>query len=138
MDRDASPGVALTRALIRRPSVTPADAGALDVLQARLQDSRVQRPIACPFPKPARPTSTISTPASATARPSCCSPAIPMWCRPAMRRNGGVDPFTGEIVDGEIMGRGAADMKGGIAAFAAAAFARIARNGAPQRARSAF
>ncbi len=41
-----------------------------------------------------------------------------------------VDPFAGEIIDGEIFGRGAADMKGGIAAFAAAAIACIEKHGA--------
>jgi succinyl-diaminopimelate desuccinylase len=34
---EQSIGVELTRDLIRRPSVTPADAGALDVLEARLE-----------------------------------------------------------------------------------------------------
>ena len=33
----SSTAVALTRDLIRRPSVTPADAGALDVLEQRLK-----------------------------------------------------------------------------------------------------
>ena len=38
----SSTAVALTRDLIRRPSVTPADAGALDVLEQRL---RVAEPV---------------------------------------------------------------------------------------------
>ena len=36
MAEETSASVALTRDLIRRPSVTPADAGALDILQKRL------------------------------------------------------------------------------------------------------
>lgn len=38
------------------------------------------------------------------------------------------DPFGGEIVDGRLYGRGASDMKGGVAAFVAAAYA-AAKNG---------
>jgi succinyl-diaminopimelate desuccinylase len=44
-----------------------------------------------------------------------------------------VDPFAGEIIDGELYGRGAADMKGGIAAFAAAAIAYLEQHGAPEK-----
>ena len=40
-----------------------------------------------------------------------------------------VDPFGAEIVDGYLYGRGAADMKGAIAAFAAAAADFLARRG---------
>src|ERR1700734_4554228 len=37
------------------------------------------------------------------------------------------DPFSGEIADGELWGRGACDMKGGVAASVAAALRFIAR-----------
>ncbi len=40
-----------------------------------------------------------------------------------------VDPFGGEVIDGHVYGRGAADMKGGIAAFAAAASAFLEKRG---------
>ena len=39
------------------------------------------------------------------------------------------DPFAAELADGAIWGRGTADMKGGVAAFAAAACAYAARHG---------
>ncbi|MGQ0444942.1 MAG: succinyl-diaminopimelate desuccinylase, partial [Beijerinckiaceae bacterium] len=39
------------------------------------------------------------------------------------------DPFSGEVADGAIFGRGAADMKSGVAAFAAAAIDYTARHG---------
>ena len=51
----------------------------------------------------------------------CALPAIPTWCRRAMRRAWTRPPFGGEIVDGVLYGRGAADMKGGVACFLAAA-----------------
>jgi len=41
-------------------------------------------------------------------------------------------PFSGAIADGKLYGRGATDMKGAIAAFAAAAFDYIAANGKPK------
>ncbi|MBE7213349.1 MAG: M20/M25/M40 family metallo-hydrolase, partial [Gluconacetobacter diazotrophicus] len=40
-----------------------------------------------------------------------------------------VEPFAGELVAGVVYGRGACDMKGGIAAFVSAVAARIDRDG---------
>src|SRR5690606_5585140 len=40
-----------------------------------------------------------------------------------------VDPFAAEIVDGMLVGRGAADMKGAVACFAAAAARFLAKRG---------
>ena len=40
-------------------------------------------------------------------------------------------PFSAEIADGELFGRGAVDMKGGIACFAAAVARHIEKHGAP-------
>ncbi len=72
--------VALTQALIRCPSVTPADAGALDVVAERLAGS------ASPctgWHSTARPT---CSPGAARPGRICASPAIPTWCRPATPR----------------------------------------------------
>ena len=44
-------------------------------------------------------------------------------------------PFGAEIADGEMFGRGAVDMKGGIACFVAAVARHIAAKGALRRAR---
>jgi succinyl-diaminopimelate desuccinylase len=127
-----SPGVALTRDLIRRPSVTPADAGALDILQARLE--------AVGFATHRLPFSESGTPDidNLYARIGDSAPFLLFAGHtdvvpPGDAAKWSVDPFAGEIVDGELIGRGAADMKGGIAAFAAAAFAFLAKHGAPKK-----
>ena len=132
MDRDASPGVALTRALIRRPSVTPADAGALDVLQARL-DAAGFRTHRLPFSEAGTPDIDNLYARIGDSAPFLLFAGHTDVVPPGDTQKWRVDPFSGEIVDGEIIGRGAADMKGGIAAFAAAAFAWIASNGAPTK-----
>ena len=48
-------------------------------------------------------------------------PAIPTWCRPAAKPGWTHAPFSGVVRDGVLYGRGACDMKGGIAAFVAGA-----------------
>jgi succinyl-diaminopimelate desuccinylase len=132
MDDDASPGVELTRALIRRPSVTPADAGALDLLQTRLQDAgfKTHR---LPFSEAGTPDIDNLYARIGDSAPFLLFAGHTDVVPPGDAQKWRVDPFSGEIIDGEIFGRGAADMKGGIAAFAAAALAWIARNGAPKK-----
>ncbi|MBI1418818.1 MAG: succinyl-diaminopimelate desuccinylase [Limimaricola sp.] len=109
--------VALTAALVRCPSVTPAEGGALVLLEKLLSDagftcSRVDR--------------------------GGVSNLFARWGRKGANRSFGfnghvdvvpvgdakawsVDPFGGEIRDGFLWGRGATDMKSGVAAFVAAA-----------------
>jgi succinyl-diaminopimelate desuccinylase len=124
---DLSPGVALARDLIRKASVTPADAGALDVLQQRLEAAG----FACrrlPFSEPGTPDIDNLYARIGTGAPYLLFAGhtdVAPSGDPAKWR---ADPFAGEILDGELFGRGAADMKGGIAAFAAAALAYVAQN----------
>jgi succinyl-diaminopimelate desuccinylase len=146
---ETSPGVALTRLLIQRPSVTPADAGALDILETRLR--------AAGFTTRRLPFSEAGTPDidNLYARIGDSAPfllfaghtdVVPPGDSAKWRVDPfageiidgeifgrGVDPFAGEIIDGEIFGRGAADMKGGIAAFAAAACTYVEQRGAPKK-----
>ena len=65
------------------------------------------------------------------------SPAIPMSCRRATPPPGASIPSRGEIERRPLYGRGAADMKGAIACFAAAAARFLAERGAISTARSA-
>src|SRR3954447_22433360 len=112
--------VALTRELIRKPSVTPADAGAMDVVERTLADLG----FAC-----RRMRFGEIKPLCArwgTASPNLCfaghTDVVPVG-DPAAWSQGA---FDAAVVDGVLIGRGAADMKSAIAAFAAAAARAIA------------
>ena len=105
--------VSLAQALIRCNSVTPADGGAQDVLAAALEPLgfAVWR---LPFG---------STP-NLFARRGSGSPHLCFAGHTDVVPPGdaawSADPFGAEIKDGAIIGRGACDMKGAIAAFVAA------------------
>jgi len=112
--------LALTRELIRCNSVTPADGGAQDVLARVLagQGFTVHR---LRFGEaPDGPVDNLfatigeGTPHFAFAGHTDVVP-------PGDAADWSSDPFGGEIVDGRLVGRGAADMKSAIAAFVAAA-----------------
>ncbi len=75
-----------------------------------------------------------------TEAPHLCSPAIPTSCRPATKRPGRIRRSPATIADGMLYGRGAVDMKGGIACAVAAVLDHLAANGGKPdaRARSRF
>jgi succinyl-diaminopimelate desuccinylase len=112
--------VELTRDLIRRPSVTPADAGAMDVLQQALAGLG----FACRRMRFGEIENLYAR--YGTARPNLCfaghTDVVPVGDGAAWTQ----DPFAAEVVDGVLVGRGAVDMKSAIAAFAAAAAQAIA------------
>jgi succinyl-diaminopimelate desuccinylase len=109
--------VALTAELIRCPSVTPADAGSLAVLERVLSGAgfdcmRVDRGgIANLFARWGRKGANRSFGFNGH------TDVVPVGDAAAWTH----DPFGGEIVGGWLWGRGATDMKSGVAAFAAAA-----------------
>ena len=120
--------VELTRALIRRPSVTPKDEGALGVLEAALKPLG----FAChrlPFSEAGTPDVDNLYARFGSGAPHFCfaghSDVVPVGDRAGWT----LDPFGAEIVDGQVFGRGASDMKGAIAAFAAAAERFLGRRG---------
>ena len=106
--------VALAQALIRRPSVTPADAGAMDVLQTALEGIG----FVCRRMKFGEIENLYAR--RGLQGPNLCfaghTDVVPVGDAEAWT-NG---PFDGTIKDGVLYGRGAADMKGAVAAFAAA------------------
>jgi succinyl-diaminopimelate desuccinylase len=106
--------VALAQALIRRPSVTPADEGAMDVLQRELEALG----FACRRMKFGEIENLYAR--RGTARPNLCfaghTDVVPVGDEAAWASG----PFEAEIRDGVLHGRGAVDMKSAIAAFVAA------------------
>ena len=104
--------LALAQALIRRPSVTPKDAGALDILEAVLKELG--------FATHRLPFGDVD---NLYAR---LGEGAPHFCFAGhtdvvpVGEGWKADPFAAEVRDGMLYGRGAADMKSAIAAFVAA------------------
>jgi succinyl-diaminopimelate desuccinylase len=120
----------LARALIRCPSITPVQGGALDLLQSVLQDLG----FTChrlPFAEEGAPEVDNLYARLGSGGPHLCyaghSDVVPVG-DPA---DWSVDPFAAEVRDGKLIGRGAVDMKGAIAAFVAAVAAYL-KDGLPK------
>ena len=117
--------VALAQALIRCKSVTPDGGWRIDVAGELLEPAG--------FTCHRLTMRDADTPdvenlyaRLGTGPRTCASPAIRMWCRRATRRAWTKPPFGAEIAGGMLYGRGAVDMKGGIACFLAAALDYLA------------
>jgi succinyl-diaminopimelate desuccinylase len=111
--------LALAQALIRCPSVTPADAGALDVLESVLKGLgfRTER---LPFEDAEAERVDNLYARLGESAPHFCYAGHTDVVPEGNRAEWAVDPFAGEVRDGVLYGRGAADMKGAIACFVAA------------------
>jgi succinyl-diaminopimelate desuccinylase len=111
--------VELTRALVRRKSVTPRDDGALDVLEKALKGLgfSVTR---LPFGEGDGRIDNLYA-RIGTSAPNFCFAGHTDVVPPGDEKRWSADPFAAEVRSGVLMGRGTADMKGAIAAFAAAA-----------------
>ena len=124
---DPSDPVALTQALLRCQSVTPADDGALGVVEAALNGLGLK----ChrmTFTEPGTPDIDNVYARRGTSGPNLCfaghTDVVPAgdlaaWSHP---------PFTAAIGDGVLYGRGVSDMKGGVACFIAAVSRVLAAN----------
>src|SRR5579863_6594483 len=112
----------IARALIRFRSVTPADEGALAYVRALLEPAG----FVC---EPMR----FGEVENLWARFGTASPCLAFAGHTDVVPPGDVarwshDPFGGDVAEGRVWGRGAADMKGGVAASLAAAL-RFAASG---------
>ncbi len=112
--------------LIRKPSVTPADLGALDIVQQALQSLgfSVKR---YKFEDIDNLYARLGT-----ASPNFCFAGHTDVVPTGDVTKWSVDPFEAALKDGVLIGRGAADMKGGIAAFVAATARYLNANGPPK------
>ena len=120
--------VALSEALIRRPSVTPLDEGALGVLEEHL----VPLDFSChrlKFTEEGTPDVDNLYARFGKGGPNLCFAGHTDVVPPGDLSNWASNPFQPEIRDGRLYGRGAADMKCAIAAFVAAASRVVAMFG---------
>lgn len=120
--------VTLAAELIRCPSVTPKDEGALDILAKALE----RLGFACTkleFSEPGTdPILNLYARLGTQGRNFCFAghtDVVP----PGRLESWSVDPFAGSLIDGVLYGRGAADMKGAIACFVAAVARFLAARG---------
>ena len=122
MKKDASSTVDLARELIQRRSLTPDDAGCQDIFERRLsaRDFHIER---MPFGEVSNLWARHGTdkPLLCFAGHTDVVPTGPsdQWC---------CDPFAAEIIGDDLFGRGAADMKGGLAAMLTAVESFIDKN----------
>jgi succinyl-diaminopimelate desuccinylase len=110
----------LAARLIRRPSITPKDEGALDIVAATLDKLGFVCHRLVFADGGGEPIDNLYA-RYGTGRPNLCfaghTDVVPVGAREAWS----FDPFAGVVRDGELCGRGAVDMKGAIAAFVVAA-----------------
>jgi len=125
--------VAIARDLIRCRSVTPEEGGALAYLQGVLEKAgfTVHRTT---FAEPGTAPVENLYARIGTERPNLVfaghTDVVPPGDEAAWQH----PPFAGDVEDGRLYGRGAVDMKGGIACFAAAALDYLAaQGGTPKR-----
>jgi succinyl-diaminopimelate desuccinylase len=122
--------LAILQTLIRCPSVTPQEGGALHYLAGLLGEAGFETHI-LRFSETGTPDVDNLFARIGEGEPHLVFAGHTDVVPPGDLTRWRFDPFSGEIADGMIFGRGAADMKGGVAAFAAAALNYIARSGEP-------
>ena len=123
--------LAIAQDLIRCPSITPADAGALGSLQ-RLFDANGFATHRVTFDAPGTPDIDNLYARLGTGAPYLLFAGHTDVVPPGDATTWSHDPFAANVVDGILYGRGAQDMKSGIAAFAAATLAHVAAHGPPK------
>ena len=122
MSSAPSPSLALTQELIRRPSVSPEDQGCLQIIGERLEalGFRVER-------MPFGPVENLWA-LHGDEAPVLCFAGHTDVVPTGPREEWHTDPFEPVIRDGVLYGRGAADMKSGLAAMITATERFIAKH----------
>lgn len=119
--------VDFAKALIRCPSITPLDAGALDILENALSGLGFKC-VKLPFSAPGQADIDNLYARIGTGSPHFCyaghTDVVPVGDADSWR----FAPFDGHVDNGILYGRGSSDMKGGIAAFVAAVSTFIDNN----------
>ncbi len=128
MKNTATDSVSILQDLIRCPSVTPAEGGALTVLENLLSAHGFvcQRLI---FKDNDTPDVENLFARFGSGAPHLCFAGHTDVVPPGRESDWSHPPFAAEIAGGFLYGRGATDMKGSIAAFAAAAIDHVRSNG---------
>lgn len=119
--------IALARDLLRCPSVTPAEGGALTVLEKMLKPAgfTVHR---MTFSDAGTPDVENFYARIGDSAPHLMFAGHTDVVPPGNETSWSHPPFAGEIANGTLYGRGAVDMKGGIAACVAAVLDHVAEN----------
>ena len=123
--------VELLQGLIRCASVTPADNGALGLLQGILQTAGFETHI-LRFSDKNTPDIDNLFAKIGTGAPHITFAGHTDVVPAGDSAKWQFDPFSATIKDGQIYGRGAADMKGGVAAAVVAVLNHITAHGAPK------
>ncbi|WP_395175276.1 succinyl-diaminopimelate desuccinylase [Roseibium alexandrii] len=123
-----SPATVIARDLIRCPSVTPNEGGALSALETLLKEAgfRVDRVV---FKDNDTPDVENLFASVGSGAPHFVFAGHTDVVPAGSEADWTHGPFEGEINSGVLYGRGAVDMKGGIASFAAAALEFVDQNG---------
>jgi succinyl-diaminopimelate desuccinylase len=129
--------VALARELLRCPSVTPQEGGALALIEKTLASAgfTVHR---VTFAEPGTAPVENLYARIGSAAPHLVFAGHTDVVPPGDEARWQHKPFGGEIADGVLFGRGAVDMKGGIACVLAAALDHVAANGGAPRGSISF
>ncbi|WP_417670986.1 succinyl-diaminopimelate desuccinylase [Roseibium sp.] len=128
MSEQYSRAVEISRDLIRCPSVTPAEGGALAYLEGLLGEAgfNVER---VTFSDTDTPDVENLFASYGRGAPHFVFAGHTDVVPPGNEADWSHAPFSGDIQDGTLFGRGAVDMKGGVACFAAAALEYIREQG---------
>jgi succinyl-diaminopimelate desuccinylase len=131
LNEPVSRAVEMTAALVRCASVTPAEGGALALIEQWL------RPYGFDIHRPVFQSDGHYAVENLYARLGQGEPCLVFAGHtdvvpPGNAADWSRDPFSGAIADGYIWGRGACDMKSGVAASIAAVLDYLDRNGAPR------